>query len=60
MSKKKALVMTILRQMLIIGVTMKRISDKNILPNKYNQKQVANEEAMNIDNDDVCEIIEEV
>lgn len=39
---------------------MKRIGEKNILPNKCNKKHAANQESMKIDDDDVWEIIEEV
>ena len=49
-----------LKQVLIIGVTMKMISDKNILPNKCNKKQATTQGATKIDDDDVCEIIEAV
>ena len=52
--------MIILKQMLITGVTMMKISEKKILPSKCNKKEVTNQGAMQIDNDDVCEIIEEV
>ena len=31
-----------------------------LLPNKYNKKQATNQGAMKIDDDDICEIIEEV
>ena len=49
-----------LKHVLITGVTMKMISDKNMLPNKCNKKPATNQGAMKIDDDDVCEIIEEV
>ena len=49
-----------LKQVLITGVTMKRIGDKNMLPNKYNTKQATNQEVMKIDDDDACEIIEKI
>ena len=52
--------MIILKQVLITGVTMKRTSQTNMLPNKCNKKQAANQEAMRIYGDDVCKIIEEV
>ena len=46
--------------MLKTGVKIKRISDKIILPNKCNKKYAVNQESMRTDDDDVCEIIEEV
>ena len=53
-----------LKQVLIIGatmtMTMTMISDKNMLPNKCNTKQATNQGATKIDDDDVCDIIEEV
>ena len=48
------------KQVLITGVTMKRISEHNMLQNKRNKKQVAKQEEMKIDDDDVCEIIKEM
>ena len=39
---------------------MKIISDNNMLPNKFNKKQTKNQGAIKIDDDDVCDIIEEV
>ena len=40
---------------------MKKISDKNMVPNKCNKKQTANQESTKIDDDDdVYDIIEEV
>ena len=39
---------------------MKIISDNNMLSNKCIKKQATNEGAMKIDDDDICEIIEEV
>ena len=57
MSKREGLVMIRLKQVLITGVTVKMISDKNMLPNKCNEKQATNQGAMKIDDDDVCEII---
>ena len=49
-----------LKHVLITGVTMKSIGDKNMLPNKYNTKQATNQEVMKIDEDDACEIIEKI
>ena len=60
MCKSEGLVMIRLKQVLITGVTMKMISENNMLPNKCNKKQAANQGAMKIYDDDVCEIIEEV
>ena len=48
-----------LKQVLITGVTMKMISDNNILPNKCNKKQATHQGAVKID-DDVREIIEKI
>ena len=49
-----------LKQVLITSVTMKMISNNNMLPNKCNKKQATNQGAMKIDDDNVYEIIEEV
>ena len=49
--KREGLVMTKLKQVLITYVTMKMISDNNMLPNKCNKKQTINQEAMKIDDD---------
>ena len=49
-----------LKQVLITGVTMMEISKNNMLPSKCNKKQVTNQGSMKINDDDVCEIIEEV
>ena len=38
MCKRDELVMIMLKQVLITGVTMKIISENNMLPNKYNKK----------------------
>ena len=54
MIKKEGLVMIRLKQVLITGVTMRKISDKNMLPNKCNTKQSTKQEAMKIDDDDIC------
>ena len=48
-----------LKDMLITGVTMKKISDKNMILNECNKKKEASQEAMNIDDDNVWKIIEE-
>ena len=60
MCKSEGLVMKRLKKVLIRGVTMKMISENIMLPNKCNKKQATNQGAMKIDDDDVCEIIEEV
>jgi len=60
MFKREGLVIIRLKQVLITGMTMKMISDNNMLPNKCNKKQATNQGAMKIDGDNVCEIIEEV
>ena len=60
MCKKEGLRMIRLKQVLITGVTVKMISDNNMLSNKCNKKQATNQGATKIGDDDVCEIIEEV
>ena len=60
MCKSERLVMIRLKEVLITGVTMKMIRENNMLPNKCNKKQATNQGATKIDDDDVCEIIEEV
>ena len=60
MSKREELVMIRLKQVLITGVTMTEISEKNILPSNCNKKQATNQGAMKIDEDDIYEKIEEV
>ena len=49
-----------LKQVLITGATLIEISEKNMLPSKCNKKQATNQGATKIDDDDLCEIIEEV
>ena len=49
-----------LKELLVTGVKMKKIGETNMLLNKCNKKQVINQEAMKIDYNDVCEIIEDV
>ena len=49
-----------LKQVLMIGVTMMKITEDNMLPSKCNKKEATNQGAMKIDDDDICEIIEEV
>ena len=60
MNKREVLVMIRLKQVLIIGVTMIKVTEDNILPSKCNKKEATNQGAMKIDDDDICEIIEEV
>ena len=42
MCKREGLVMIRLKQVLITGVSMKMISDNNMLPNKCNKNQATN------------------
>ena len=49
-----------LKQVLVTGVTMMKISEENMLPNKCNKKKATNQGAMKIDDEDIKEIIEEV
>ena len=49
-----------LKQVLMTGVTMMKITKENMLPNKCNKKEAANQGAMKIDDEDISEIIEEV
>jgi len=44
----------------VIGVTMMKINNDNMVPSKCNKKEATNQRAMKIDDDDICEIIEEV
>ena len=54
------MVMIRLKQVLVIGVTMMKISEKNMLPKTCNRKEATNQGAMKIDDEDIKEIIEEV
>ena len=47
-----------LKQALVIGVTMMKISEKNMLPKTCNRKEAKNQGAMKIDDEDIKEIIE--
>ena len=49
-----------LKQMLTTDLKMKKIYETNTLPSTCNKKQAKNLDAMNIDDNDKCEIIEEV
>jgi len=60
MNKREVLVMIRLKQVLMTGVTMMKITEDNILPSKCNKKEATNQVAMKINDDDICEIIEEV
>ena len=44
----------------MIGVTMMKISEENMLPSKCNKKEATNQGSMKIDDKDIKEIIEEV
>ena len=37
-----------------------KINNDNMVPSKCNKKEATNQRAMKIDDDDICEIIEEV
>ena len=60
MRKQEGMVMIRLKQVLVTGVTMMKISEENILPSKYNKKEATNQGAMKIDDEYIKEIIEEV
>ena len=60
MEKREGLVMIRLKQVLMTGVTIMKITEDNMLPNKCNKKEATNQGVMKIDDDDICEIIEEV
>ena len=49
-----------LNQVLITGVKIKRIGETNMIPNACNKKQTTNQEAMKMDDNDVCDVIEDV
>ena len=49
-----------LKQVLMTSVTMKKITENNMLPSKCNKKEATHQGAMKIDDDDICEIIKEV
>ena len=54
------MVMIRLKQALMTGMTMMKISEENILPSKCNKEEATNQGAMKIDDEDIREIIEEV
>ena len=47
-------------QVMMKGVAMIKITEDNMIPSKCNKKEATNQGAMKIDDDDICEIIEEV
>ena len=60
MRKREGMVIIRLKQVLMTGVTMMKISEENMLPSKCNKKEATHQGAMKIDDDDIREIIEEV
>ena len=60
MRKREGMAMIRLKQVLMTGMTMMKMSEENMLPSKCNKKEATNQGAMKIDDDDICEIIEEV
>ena len=44
----------------MIGMTMMKITEDNILPCKCNKKEATNQGAMKLDDDDIWEIIKQV
>ena len=60
MTKKEGMVMIRLKQVLVTGLTMMEISERNMLPRTCNRKEATNQGAMKINDDDVKEIIEGV
>ena len=60
MRKREKMAIIRLKQVLMTGVTMMKISEENMLPSKYNKKEATNQGAMKIDDEDIREIIEEV
>ena len=60
MRKKEGMVMIRLKQVLVTGLTMMEISERNMLPKTCNRKEATNQGAMKINDDDVKEIIEGV
>ena len=43
-----------LKQVLMTGVTMMKISEENMLSSKCNKKEATNQGAMKVDDDDIC------
>ena len=60
MNKREELVMIRVKQVLMTGVMMMKITENNMLPSKCNKKEATNQGAMKIDHNDISEIIEEV
>ena len=60
MRKRGRIVMIRRKQVLVTGVMMMKISEENMLPNKYNRKEAKNQGVIKIDGEDIKEIIEEV
>ena len=60
MNKREELVMIRVKQVLITGVMMMKITENNMLPSKCNKKEATNQGEMKIDHNDISEIIEEV
>ena len=42
------------------GVTVMNITEDNMIPSKCNKKETTNQGSIKIDDDDICEIIEDV
>jgi len=55
--KKERMIMIRFKQVLVTGVTMMEISERNMLPKTCNRKEATNQEAMKIDDEDIKEII---
>ena len=53
MRKQEGIVMIRLKQALVIGLTMMKISEKNMLPKTCNRKEATNQGAMKIDDEDI-------
>ena len=49
-----------LKQVLMIGLKMMKITEENMIPSKCNKKEATNQGAMKIDYNYICEIMEEV
>ena len=60
MRKREGMVMVRLKQVLMTGVTMMKISEENMLHNKCNKKEATNQGTTKIDDEDIKEVIEEV
>ena len=60
MRKQEGMVMIRLKQILMTCVMMMKISEENMLPNKCNKKEAANQGTMKIDDEDTREISKEV